>query len=1235
MIESDNEDTNPGSADNTAVNSWYTNLLKKLERQYSNVFDRVVKEIMRSGDDSLASAKKKSLKTVLGFLFTVVCTDDNVNIFEKLYHHSAQHRIEAVKYLVKNMEKMCFSDDSKDLLKDSIAERLSDDSPNVVHEALKFNTPSLIKIVGRKNLQEKLIAILENTQKNPSIWEAAGLAAIKHLTTSAICTQESAELILIAVLPFLLQTTSLDFAFVHQIINSALVKHIPLIRKCQQIIGKDESKDSGLQKILELFDTKYGLPNANRILLVIRSTPEDGLTNSKAFYSMLLLAYSIRPKCPPELALKILAIIEQYDRTVKNTHVCDNSKWMTNVAMGTYPLNLNISCIKNIIDNTDLSALKLNENQISFVKPSTPLLLLHNIFEILMNGIVKFEMKASKLELYKEGLDYMVNALLPTIDNKIEFFSNYFIVDTIETVTTPSTENKLQVHTIKYFNSIVEHANVTGPTIISLPAFIRILSSLRSSQMHVREAAFETLLTISELQTEYTTLTQKLLQRNDEILMDENQLAMILFTIFQKPTGNIKNLFEQFINYIAAEDNDLALVALLLVTLTHVNNEKILTKVATPALNVLTVATNDYLKSGSKQITLDSYRSSIVHNVLSRYTVETIKLVRKSNAVWEVLLKAVHGFNVFLTINSKTIAASTIAVQIIDDEIFSNLMLEHQKEILRAAINSATHTESTDSISAIAKFIKQINVDANICVGLLNEMAGCKISSDSSEPMVIDDSGDSFNKSATRKRRSGGAEVYAPTPEILKRAEWKCGITWLEHFQNKKKLFNAQLLVPPLFLILQKCLEFEDQSSVEYVKQLVLSSILHASILSTSEAATSAAAATKRNQIPDSVFKIELVVKCIRGSPNPQTHHHALQLLAHTAKILPDQVLHNMMDIFTFMGSSVVRHDDAYSFQIITDIISAIIPTLIKANENKTVAERNALVVPVLKVFSDIVLDVPEHRRIPLYVKLINTLGAEEHLWIFLAVLFESHITHGDKEKHKPKTDDVLSELPKRIEIALALALEYDAATIVITSTKLIEFLQKLPMNKPVDTNTDKQYHELAIIFNVNSYSNHHFRHYKYIFLTFVSNLTSSPTFINKVAILGEAENHQMKTHYQSAIINILMFIQEVSKVTESIDTNDTKLIRYWKIMLHNCYDVLDNIISLLLPNTFLYVLKGLLSHKLSGVRRKIIELLINKLQQNPEFMEEVEEENLIALLGKLLRLTLKSLYFWINVHSQ
>jgi hypothetical protein len=41
-------------------------------------------------------------------------------------------------------------------------------------------------------------------------------------------------------------------------------------------------------------------------------------------------------------------------------------------------------------------------------------------------------------------------------------------------------------------------------------------------------------------------------------------------------------------------------------------------------------------------------------------------------------------------------------------------------------------------------------------------------------------------------------------------------------------------------------------------------------------------------------------------------------------------VLHNIMAIFTFMGSSILRQDDAYSFQVISKIVDTIIPILVK-----------------------------------------------------------------------------------------------------------------------------------------------------------------------------------------------------------------------------------------------------------------------------------------------------------------
>ena len=43
-----------------------------------------------------------------------------------------------------------------------------------------------------------------------------------------------------------------------------------------------------------------------------------------------------------------------------------------------------------------------------------------------------------------------------------------------------------------------------------------------------------------------------------------------------------------------------------------------------------------------------------------------------------------------------------------------------------------------------------------------------------------------------------------------------------------------------------------------------------------------------------------------------------------------EKVLHNVMSIFTFMGASVVRQDDSYSFEVITKTLDTVIPALIQ-----------------------------------------------------------------------------------------------------------------------------------------------------------------------------------------------------------------------------------------------------------------------------------------------------------------
>lgn len=515
-------------------------------------------------------------------------------------------------------------------------------------------------------------------------------------------------------------------------------------------------------------------------------------------------------------------------------------------------------------------------------------------------------------------------------------------------------------------------------------------------------------------------------------------------------------------------------------------------------------------------------------------------------------------------------------MDVFDENVYSNFPEKFKPQFLQLVVDSSIYCENPEVITSAGKMMKRIEVDAkNIC----QEFIAMKTIALKSKPKV---------------------QINILSPDILTTKEWKRGVQLLEFLQNKKKLINSHVLISDLFDILQKCLEFEEQSPVEYDKQMILSCILHCC------QKLSPDGSEKHDILPAKTFRIDLVVQCIRASQNPQTHHHALLLLCHTASMIPDAVLTNMMDIFTFMGSTLVRQENAYSFQIITKIIESVIPILVRINDKHTPEQREQKVIPVLKVFSDIALDVPEHRRIPLYSKLIKTLGGKEFFWMFLGVLFESEVVKGTATLNKKS-----EELSKRLEIAIDLAKEFEAEIVIETSTRLLEFVIQLPAT--VETNP-KQNMSIDItdseIFDVQSHTAYQLRYFKYVILKFISLILSSTVFVNKIAAQTDDENKAMKSYYQNLLIKILVYIANVSKL------NDNE--KYWNAMLKSSYEILDHSISLFSSDLFLIVIHGLMTHALPTVRRKVIDLLNNKLLHKSDFLENCIEKNLIQIINPL-----------------
>ena len=72
-----------------------------------------------------------------------------------------------------------------------------------------------------------------------------------------------------------------------------------------------------------------------------------------------------------------------------------------------------------------------------------------------------------------------------------------------------------------------------------------------------------------------------------------------------------------------------------------------------------------------------------------------------------------------------------------------------------------------------------------------------------------------------------------------------------------------------------------------------------------------------------------------------------------------------------------------------------LLPTLQSDGGDSVEVTRNVenIVVKIMNVFVDALPHVPEHRRLPVLVQLVDTLGAERFLWVLLVLLFEQYVT--------------------------------------------------------------------------------------------------------------------------------------------------------------------------------------------------------------------------------------------------
>lgn len=531
------------------------------------------------------------------------------------------------------------------------------------------------------------------------------------------------------------------------------------------------------------------------------------------------------------------------------------------------------------------------------------------------------------------------------------------------------------------------------------------------------------------------------------------------------------------------------------------------------------------------------------------------------------LLCALNNDKDCLSINGDSISPSLLAMKFLSESFFSSLSKEIESSVLDSIIEVSTIPQNPNILLASNKIFKHINLNVNLVIPQLVRMVNVQ----------------SLNVSSSKKRKRTSL-VNVPTIDILETLEWKKGIRVLELLQDKKKIFNVESLLPELFSILRKCLQFDEQAAVEYPKQLVLSLILNCF------------QKLESVRLPENSFDMELIVQCFNASPNPQTHHHALVVLTYYASEFPAPVLSNIMAIFTFMGnSSVLRHDDNYSFQLIFSIIDSVIPKLVKDGSIPTI-------ISVLRVFVDALLDVPEHRRLKLYKRLLQKIDADQHMYYFLILICLSA-----NSSKKNNSDD--NPTVKLLNVAVEVVMEFHPSVGLNSCKTLIQNLKRLPINKDDMRN-------VKFDINITHLSEKQFRHFKYTILSLIHSLISTKEFIAKIAVLPDEDLEILEPHYGDIIVEILSYIQKTHIIVDK-NTN-TSLAHYWKTILLRSFEILDYTIALLTPEMFLLVMKGLMCHNLSTIKKRSLDILNSKLQDN-SFIQECDHKALHSTTNSLI----------------
>ncbi|XP_068160889.1 HEAT repeat-containing protein 1 isoform X2 [Antennarius striatus] len=739
--------------------------------------------------------------------------------------------------------------------------------------------------------------------------------------------------------------------------------------------------------------------------------------------------------------------------------------------------------------------------------------------------------------------------------------------------------------------SVQSEATLQTLAAANYPVFLSLLCCLSSPVGGVRGAALGCLQSLSAASSSpFQPITEQLLRSREELLADPSYLSQVVGVVHGDASR--RRAVQQLLQGAGSTSCPSSIAAVLLQALTRVTGQDVLSA-------LLPLLTRLLEQSGPDTPPLLPADARLLQLVLTKYDEASAPLLGRDPRSLDLLVRAL---NTPTGPHGHTPSCQLAALERITRGFFSALGEGPQQRLLGVLFDLLLDCRSPQVSGAVSSVFKEIAVDAQL---VANELA----------PLQKVGAGSTVQQSRRSRTAPRGPDGVDGGPQ----GGPQVGVSWqrvtliLELLQHKKKLRRSHLLVPALFSLLARSLEAgrHDDVNMEYTKQLLLGGLLHVCYKLGAEGGPTAVGV-----LQEDVFSVELVVQVVRSSCVPQTHHQALLLLGAAAAIFPEKVLHNIMPIFTFMGGSVLRLDDAYSFRVIHRTVQTVVPALIQAQRHS--AQLRPVGVRILHVFADALPHVPAHRRLPILTQLLTTLGPAHFLWVLMLLLFKLHATRGAGAATGKDVDG-------GVDFWISVCCQFGVSDQVSALISILHFLLRLPDDKDDEAEipeAQKKDEEAELIFSVDAHSSKELRHFKFLSVSFMAQLLGSTHFIAKVADADDVIDESLQQLLQRLLEAGLRYTLSVARGAEQ--NADRPGGRYWRGLIGRAYDALDKLNALLPPDSFLAVVRGLLGNELPAVRRRGLELLNSRLQRGTAW-DEGQVAALLQLTAHLQRIVSKS----------